>query len=358
MRRLRVVGIGGGTGLSVLLAGLGRASERARRAGGVPLDITAVVSVADDGGSSGHLSREFGIPSVGDLRNCLVALSEGDRLWGELFQHRFGGGNGLRGHALGNLVVAALIERAGALSAAVERLGRSLGVRGRVLPATDRPVTLEAEIEGGGVVVGESLIPGAGGRIARVWLRPEHPEPAPGVLEALAAADAIVLGPGSLYTSVVPPLLVGGVAEAIRRSRALTVFACNLLTQRGETDGFDAGDHLAALEACLGPGAVDVCLVNDRDLPEEAAGPFRAAGVAPVRPLLGRPALGGAFPVRADLLREGRFDNRHDPDKLAAAVVSLARGLRVGPRRPPVQPQLAVPVALHRGAAAPPKEAA
>lgn len=324
---VHVVGIGGGTGLSVLLAGLKQQAEQARRQGEAPVEISAIVSVADDGGSTGRLRRNFGIPAVGDLRNCLVALSHGDPLWSELFQHRFAGGEDLDGHALGNLIVAALAQRAGGLGPALEELGRSLQLGGRVLPVTEESVILCAELEDGTEISGESRIPACGLRVRRAWLRPRLVSPAAGVLETLASADAIVLGPGSLYTSIVPNLLVDGVTDAIRRSGALKVFACNLLTQPGETDGFDAAEHLRVIEEYLGPGTVDVCLTNGAPLPPAMAAACAATGAEPVR-WTGRELGSAAYSVAIDLVGRGSLLGRHDPARLGRAAVSLARHLR------------------------------
>lgn len=322
-----VVGIGGGTGLSVLLDGLRRCAASSRGPA-APLEISAIVSVADDGGSTGNLREHLGIPAVGDLRNCIVALAQGEPLWSELFQYRFAGGNGLHGHALGNLIVAALAQSTGGLNTAVDRLSRPLRMRGRVLPVTERLVALCAELEGGEVVAGESAIPGRGARIRRVWLDPARPEPGGGVLEALADADAIVLGPGSLYTSIVPNLLVAGVAEAIRDASALKILVCNLMTQPGETDGFDASDHLAVVEQYLGRFVVDVCLVHGPAPPPRVEERFAAAGAEPVRWSRRSLTEAGVVPVASDLLSRGPVPGRHDPERLGRMVVSLARSLR------------------------------
>ena len=263
--KLQIVGIGGGTGLSILLLGLKRQLARSGSDPRMrPADVTAIVSVADDGGSTGQLRESFDIPAVGDLRNCIVALAPGNQMWSRLFQHRFEGDSGLSGHALGNLIMTALVQRSGGLSAAIGQLARALRLRGRVLPVTEDKVTLHAEYEDGVVARGESKIPRLGRRIARLWLEPERTAPAAGVLESLASASAIVLGPGSLYTSILPNLLVDGVADAIRSSRALRIFVCNLMTQPGETDGFDALDHVRVLERYLGAGTIDVCIINGR----------------------------------------------------------------------------------------------
>jgi len=345
---IHIVGIGGGSGLSVLLAGLRQASERDALAGENPVRVSAVVSVADDGGSTGRLRRHLGIPAVGDLRNCIVALAGGDPLWNELFQHRFGGGDGLHGHALGNLIVAALVQRSGSLQAGIEQLTRPLRLGGRVLPVTDERVTLCAELEDGDTVLGESRIPESGRRIERVWLSPPSPRPAAGVLDTLASADAIVLGPGSLFTSVVPNLLVDGVPETIRASGALKIFVCNLMTQPGETDGFDAADHLRVIERYLGSGMIDVCLLSLPDTTPFPGDPRIEVGSEPVRWTRDSIEAIGAFPLAADLAARGgpRLD-RHDPVRLGERVLSLARNLRheIEPRLP------AGPVFAHAAAA-------
>jgi uncharacterized cofD-like protein len=343
---INVVGIGGGSGLSVLLAGLRRAGERSARDREGAVRVSAIVSVADDGGSTGKLRRHLGIPAVGDLRNCIVALAGGDPLWNELFQHRFGGGDGLNGHALGNLIVAALVQRSGGLRAGIEQLTRPLRLGGRVLPVTEERVSLCAELEDGEVVLGESQIPLSGRRIDRVWLSPPAPRPALGVLDTLAAADAIVLGPGSLFTSVVPNLLVEGVPEAIRASGALKVFVCNLMTQPGETDGFDAVDHLRVIERYLGHGVIDVCLVHH---------PYPVLGVCDARVEPGAEPVSwtreaieatGAFPITADLAAGGARLDRHDPGRLGELVLSLARSLRHE-----TAPGVAAAAAFHQPAA-------
>src|SRR5579859_7187481 len=253
MQTLRIVGIGGGTGLPVLLSGLAKEPR---------VELSAIVTVADDGGSSGRLRDTLGIPAVGDLRNCLVALSGDESALADLFQHRFSKGDGLEGHALGNLIVAALYQRTGSLKEAMEIVGRLLPLHGQALPATETLTTLCALLDDGRVVRGESRIPEAGRCVRRVWLEPAEPPATRGVLETLTAADAIVLAPGSLYTSLLPNLLVSGVAEAIRKSRAVKVLVCNLLTQPGETTGFSASDHLRVVEQHLGRDVVDYCVVN------------------------------------------------------------------------------------------------
>lgn len=331
-----VVGVGGGTGLSVLLDGLRRCAQDGI---GEPLEISAIVSVADDGGSTGNLRNHLGIPAVGDLRNCIVALAHGEPLWNELFQHRFAGGNGLDGHSLGNLIVAALAQRAGGLNAAIDRLQQPLRLKGRVLPVTERGVTLCAEMEGGEIVMGESKIPRSGRPVERVWLHPGDPEPADGVLESIADASAIVLGPGSLYTSIIPNLLVRGLPEAIRSSPALKIFVCNIMTQPGETDGFDACDHLAALEPYLGAGTIDVCLL-DAVPPSETDDQKPAVGSEPVSWNRRRLTEAGTLPLPLPLHSRGPTPGRHDPVRLGRIVISLARSLK---RRDTPETPLEVP---------------
>jgi len=323
---LRIVGIGGGTGLPLLMKGLCREGDPAQ------VCLTALVCVSDNGGSSGRLREEFQIPAVGDIRNCLLGLSPPGSVLADLLQHRFSGGNGLAGHSLGNLVLSALYQQTGNLGKAIDRLTEALPVSGAVLPVTEVPVTLCAEGRDGRIVKGESEITAARMSIRQLWLEPERPMAAPGVLESLEAADAIVLGPGSLFTSVVPPLLVGGVAEAIRRSRAVRIYVCNLMGEPGETDDFTAADHVKAIEQQLGPGTLDVCVLNTRAPRPRLVQRYRAAGARPVVRDLEAIQSRGVRTVGAALLGAEGPKARHDPSALARLVLELAQA-RVA-RRP------------------------
>lgn len=322
----RIVGIGGGTGLSVLLHGLRRCAAAPGPGRGIA--ITGVVSVADDGGSTGMLRQCLAIPAVGDLRNCIVALSQDNPLWAELFQHRFLAGDGIAGHALGNLIVAALVQRSGGLSSAVEQLTKPLRLGGKLLPVTEEPVSLCAQFSDGEVVRGESLIRARRQAIAELWLEPRRPRPTNGVLEAIGTADAIVLGPGSLYSSVLPNLLVDGVAESIRESSALRIFVCNLMTEPGETDGCDAVAHVAAIERHLGRGSVDICVMNNAPVAPETAARYAERGSSVIRADAAAFRGSATLPVSVDLLPESGTPDRHDAAKLARLVVALARTLR------------------------------
>nr|HID13675.1 YvcK family protein [Anaerolineae bacterium] len=254
---IALIAIGGGHGLSVLLRGLKRYTS----------NITAIVTVADDGGSSGRLRRELGVLPPGDFRNCIAALADDEALTTQLFQYRFGDDSGLNGHSFGNLFITAMAEVTGSFERAILESGRVLAVRGRVLPSTLRDVTLMADLrdEASGVsrVSGESRIPEVGGAIERVYLEPDDVPAYPDAVRALLEADLIVAGPGSLYTSVLPNLLVPDVARAVAASRALKVYVCNVATQRGETEGYSVGDHAAALEAHVGKGLFPMVLAND-----------------------------------------------------------------------------------------------
>lgn len=323
----RVVGIGGGTGLPVLLTGLNGALS----GDGDGAELSAIVTVADNGGSTGLLRQELDIPGVGDLRNCMVALSDADSSLGELFQHRFPNGDGLEGHALGNLIVAASLERSQNLVKTVDELSQLLGVNGRVLPVTQSPVHLCAEFDSGDVVRGEAEIPLVRQTIKRLWLDPEEPDPSPGVLDVIVSADAIVLGPGSLYTSLAPNLLVAGVADAIRRSEGLKIFVCNLMSEPGETDGMTAADHLRVLEDYLGARPVDVCVLNSAPVPCEVAARYSAEGALPVAWNHREIVRTGVLPVAADLMARAPRAIRHDPRKLARVIFSLVAGELRGP---------------------------
>lgn len=313
-----IVAIGGGHGLSTLLRGLKAYTH----------NLTAVVTVADDGGSSGRLRRDLGILPPGDIRNCLAALSEDESLLSQLFQFRFSDRAGdLQGHAFGNLFLTALTALTGSFEDAIAESGRVLAVHGRVYPSTLRQVQLVAEKtvpnQPGQIikVKGESRIPEVPGRIRRLWLEPADPPAYPAVIQAILAADMVVVGPGSLFTSLLPNLLVPDIAGALRATRALRVYVCNVATQVGETDGFSCQDHLAVLETHVGQGLFDLVLVNTH-MKGALPGTIQWVREDPQRPM--------PYPVhRADLVEE-THPWRHDPDKLARALIRLLEG-RTGP---------------------------
>ena len=308
----RVVAIGGGTGLSTLLRGLKSLTS----------NITAIVTVADDGGSSGRLRVEMGVPPPGDVRNTLVALADTEPLMERLFQYRFKVGEGLKGHSFGNLFIAAMTEITGDFEQAVRESSKVLAVRGQVLPATVQPVTLVAEFVDGSRAAGESQVPRVGKPIRRVSLEPPDVQPLPDALRAIREADIIVLGPGSLYTSVLPNLLVPGIADAIRRSRAMRVYVCNVMTQPGETDGYCASDHVRALIDHAGPGILDYAILNIGRVAPALAEKYRREGAYPVKADLPAVRALGVVPVARSLMSQSDLA-RHDSEKLALAVRDL-----------------------------------
>ena len=308
----KIVVLGGGTGLSTLLRGLKKVST----------NLIAVVTVFDDGGSSGRLRREQGILPPGDIRNCLVALAEAEPLLTRLFTHRFKGGD-LDGHSFGNLFIASMSQVTGDLETALKECSKVLAIRGRVLPTTLRDVTLCAEMSDGTVVEGESSIPRAGKTIRRVFLKPDRVPPLRDALEAIADADLVILGPGSLYTSVVPNLLVDGVVNALRRSRALKVYVCNVMTQQGETRGFRAADHARVLLQQGGRGLFDYVLVNTRrPRNQELLARYAREGAEPVDPDIDAIRALGVRPVAEDVISEEELV-RHDPRKIATVLLQL-----------------------------------
>src|SRR5712692_8740644 len=307
--------VGGGTGLSTLLRGLKSHTN----------NLTAIVTVFDDGGSSGRLRRELGILPPGDIRDCLVALAESEPLMTRLFEYRFQGG-ALDGHAFGNLFIASLTGVTGDLESAIKETSKVLNIRGRVLPSAVEDVVLWAEFTDGTTVEGESQITRAHNRIRRVGLKPADVAPLPEVLQTLSDAELIVLGPGSLYTSVIPSLLVRGVADAIRASRALRVYVCNVMTQPGETDGFSASDHVRVLHDLIGPGVVTHVLVNVQPPRNRALlARYEAESAEPVTPDLEAIAQLGVVPVGEALIREEHLV-RHDPHRLAHALLRVVEG--------------------------------
>jgi uncharacterized cofD-like protein len=310
-----IVVIGGGTGLSTLLRGLKRYTS----------NLTAIVTVTDDGGSSGRLVREYNVLPPGDIRNCLVALADNEGLMGDLFQYRFEGeGEGLAGHSFGNLLLLAMGAVTGSFDEAIRETSRVLAIRGRVLPSTLNRVTLRAEMSDGGVVLGETAIAraGWGNPIHRVALEPPDVDPLQETLDAIARADAVILGPGSIYTSVIPDLLVPRMAEALRRCAAERIYVCNVMTQPGETDGFSASDHMRAIEAHAGKGVVRKVLINTAIPSDEAQRRYAAQNSHFVRPDSECLEQMGYLPLAADFLNESDLV-RHDPDKLAAAIMEI-----------------------------------
>ncbi len=336
----RVVALGGGTGLPNVLRGLrpllyGSTPEAQDAA--PPDRLAAIVATSDDGGSSGKLRAEFNMIPPGDIRNCLAALSDNHALIADLFQYRFGSGDGLSGHALGNLVLAALADVMNDFPRAVQVAARVVGARGTVLPATSEVVTLLAEFEDGRVLSGETAIASAGGRIARIALIPERPRFVPETCDVIRRADVIVAGPGSLFTSILPPLLVPQVSAEIRRARAVRLLVANLMTEPGETDGYSVLEHVLTIERHLGAQLFDYVIYNTSPVPEPLAAAYAARGAAPI--VTGTFELNaletlGIQPIGVPLVSEhpaGKI--RHHPERLAAAITALAQG-KLGAWRP------------------------
>ncbi len=283
-------------------------------------DLAAVVTVTDDGGSSGRLRRNYHVLPPGDIRNCLVALSADEALLGHLFQYRFPRGPGLGGHSFGNLFLTALTGVTGDFAEAVRLSSEVLAIRGRIFPSTTESVRLEARLDDGRWVRGETRISRSTSPVRTVRLRPRRVRPLPEVLEAIRRADLILIGPGSLYTSVIPSLLVSGVAEAIRASAALRIYISNLMTQPGETTGYAASDHLRALAEHFGPGLIDWVVLNRCVPSPRLARRYRAQGAIPVGLDPERIEAMGCRCLVADLIEEGDV-LRHDSDRLARLLV-------------------------------------
>ena len=321
-REPRIVAIGGGHGLSNILRGLKKWSRY----------ITAIVSVADDGGGSGMLREDLGMLPPGDIRNCILALSNVEPTMEKLLNYRFSEGS-LSGQSFGNLFLAAMNGISGSFDEAVHRMGDVLNITGRVLPVTNQDVRLEAEFVNGSTVLGESKILYAKKeqdcRIRQVRLVPEHPDALPESLEAIKDADLILLGPGSLYTSIIPNLLVDGIAEAVASSCALKVLVMNLMTQDGETEGYTGADHVRALLRHGVPGIVDVCVANNAVIAEPLLEPYRLEGVEPLR-LQRQEIEAMGIAVEEYPLAAGTRYIRHDPDALAAALLDVLHTYKHG----------------------------
>jgi uncharacterized cofD-like protein len=302
----KVVAIGGGTGLPVLLRGLKEHTS----------NLTAIVTVGDDGGSSGRLRDELGVLPPGDLRNCIAALAEAEPLMTRLFQYRFNGGSGLEGHSFGNLFIVAMSNITGNFEEAVRETSRVLAVRGLILPSSLSHVTVHARTDEQEMISGEHNITERGSRIEEIFLQPTNVQANPEAIRAILEADIVVCGPGSLLTSVLPNLLVDGIRQAMAISQAMKVYVCNVATQHGETDGFSVSDHFETLVKHIGPGLFDYVLANDN-----VAGPFPEAWESQPVPV-DSATVDGARVVTSDVVSEANRYH-HDSDKLAAAIMRL-----------------------------------
>jgi uncharacterized cofD-like protein len=320
---LRVVCVGGGTGLSALLHGLKRYA-RTRTTAGPQMDITAIVTVTDDGGSSGRLRREFDVLAPGDIRNCMVALSEDEALLSRLFQYRFQSGRGLKGHSFGNLFLTALTNITGDFAHAVRVSSEVLASMGRIYPSTVGNVALEAVLSDGSVVTGETRISKSRERIERIRLKPRRCDPLGESLEAIEQADLITFGPGSLFTSVIPNLLVSGITNAIRRSQAVKAYFVNLMWQPGETIDFTASDHVRAIHRHARGKLLDYAVVNNRPVAAALRRRYERELARPVENDLDK-LLGMGMKVMAgNLLVVEDQKVRHNPEEIAAVALKLA----------------------------------
>jgi len=328
-RAPHIVALGGGTGLPAVLEGLAElAAEKSEKD---PYAVTGIVTVTDDGGSSGFLRQQLGILPPGDARNCLLALIDRDSRFRELLQHRLNEGPGVVGHPVGNLLLAALAQQTGDFSRAIEQLGSMIGSRGRVLPSTLEDVRLRAELESGKTVNGETEIVGDVSPVRRLSLHPS-PRPLPETLAALVNADGIVIGPGSLYTSVLPKLLIEGVAATIHGVNAVRIYVANLMTEPGETEHYTLDDHLRVIRSHTGFDLFDYILVNRRPIDDDAAQLYAARGSEPVVAEKLLRCAGRAQVVECDLAIEwGGVKIRHHPRSLARAIRALVAAGRTTP---------------------------
>lgn len=309
-----LVAIGGGTGLSTTLRGLKQYTS----------NITAVVTMADDGGSSGRLRQE-GLLPPGDLRNCMAALADAEPEMQALFQHRFAGYGPLAGHSLGNLIVAAMCEMQGDFESAVRETSKVLAIRGRVLPSTVDDIQLGARLQDGSEVMGQVNVHEAMG-VQEVFLKPSAPRALPDVLSSIEEADIILIGPGSLYTSILPNLLVPEIGAALKKAKGVKIYVCNVMTQRHETTGYKASDHVRAIMRHVGKDAIDIVLVNNMRVPEEILERYRNAGADWVEPDLAAIEMMGPRPIQGNFVDVTNVV-RHNPQKLAQAVFRIVSRL-------------------------------
>jgi uncharacterized cofD-like protein len=324
---MRVVAIGGGTGLSTLLRGLRRHVITAGQPDPPPgaiADLAAVVTVTDDGGSSGRLRKDFNMLAPGDLRNCMVALSEEEALLARLFNHRFRAGDSLQGHNFGNLFLAALTEITGDFAQAVQLSSKILATRGRIYPATTANTTLVAEMDDGSFVRGETNITASHRRIVELTLDPPNPAPLPETMEAIERADLITVGPGSLYTSLITNLLVEGIPAALANARGMRVYICNLMTQANESLNLTAAEHIERIYEHTRAPIFDCALINTAPFSPETLARYAAEGASPITPDIERIRALGVRCIAGDFASEEAVV-RHEADRVAGALLALGR---------------------------------
>ena len=316
-RGFKIVAVGGGTGLSMLLRGLKEYTS----------NLTAIVTVADDGGSSGRLRQELGVLPPGDIRNCLVALADAEPLVAKLFQFRFQEGSELSGHSFGNLFITAMTKVTGDFDAAIKESSKVLAIRGSVVPSTLDKVTLTAERADGSKTIGESKIADSSSPIKRIYLIPSNCRPTNEAIEAIKKADCVILGPGSLYTSIMPNLLVGGVYQEIVASRAIKIYICNVMTQKGETEDYKASDHLKAILEHTTAGIVDYAIINTARIPDFALERYKGEHSYPVVPDTENLKKMRCKVIEAHLVNASDYV-RHDSAKLSKMIIDLVSSLK------------------------------
>lgn len=309
----QVVVLGGGTGMPVLLRGLKNH----------PLNLSAIVTVADDGGSSGRLRTEMAIPAPGDIRNVIAALSDAEPMLLDLFQHRFVNGNGLSGHAMGNLLLAAMTSVTGDFYNGIKEISRVLNVKGKIYPIANENMQLHAEMEDGEIVSGESNIPKANKKIKRVFLSPQPIIPLPEALEAIKQADLVVVAPGSLYTSTLPNMIMPQISDALRETKGKVVYVCNVMTQEGETSGYTAGDHIQAIIDHIGEGCIHAVIVHNQTIEENLRTLYAEENSEPVIYDIERLKKMGVEVIEEDIVDSTKKMLRHDTGKIANLLYSL-----------------------------------
>jgi uncharacterized cofD-like protein len=309
----RVVVIGGGTGMPVLLRGLKN----------LPIDLTALVTVADDGGSTGRIRNEMAIPAPGDIRNVIAALSDAEPMLLDLFQHRFSVGNGLSGHSLGNLLLAAMTSITGDFYDGIQEISRVLNVKGDIFPISNQNMTLHARFTDGTYVSGESNIPKVNKKIERVFLEPQPITPLPNAVHAIENADLIIISPGSLFTSIMPNLIIPQIDVALRETQGKVVYICNVMTQPGETTGFTASDHIQAIQNHIGTGCVDSVVVHNEPIEQSIRAIYAEENAEPVIYDIEKLVDMGLEIIEGDIINHSNKTVRHDKEKISKLLFSI-----------------------------------